>query len=154
MKDVVGSPGTWSSLILRFGQCAFAGASIGVMASALGFSSYTAFCYLIASMGLQALWSFGLACLDVYSLKTKRDLHNPVLVSLFVVGDWVTAVLSFAAACSSAGVIVLFERDVHFCRMYPQFPCSRYELSIVLAFITWSFIGTSSLVMFSLLASL
>lgn len=49
MKDVVGSPGTWSSLILRFGQCAFAGASIGVMASALGFSSYTAFWYLSRS---------------------------------------------------------------------------------------------------------
>lgn len=47
------------------------------------------FSYLIASMGLQALWSLGLACLDVYALRIKRDLHNPVLVSLFVVGDWV-----------------------------------------------------------------
>ncbi|XP_072975846.1 CASP-like protein 5B3 [Typha angustifolia] len=154
MKEVVGSPGTWSGLLLRTGQCAFAGASIGVMVSALGFSNYTAFCYLIASMGLQALWSFGLACLDVYALKTKRDLHNPVLVSLFVVGDWVTATLSFAAACSSAGVAVLFERDVQFCRMYPQFSCSRYELSVVLAFMTWSFVATSSLVMFWLMASL
>ncbi|URE13460.1 CASP-like protein [Musa troglodytarum] len=89
MKVVVGSPGTWSGLLLRTGQCVFAGASIGVMVSALGFSNYTAFCYLIASMGLQVLWSLGLACLDVYALKIKRDLHNPVLVSLFVVGDWV-----------------------------------------------------------------
>ncbi|MQL79271.1 hypothetical protein Taro_011702 [Colocasia esculenta] len=46
--------------------------------------------YLIASMGLQVLWSMGLACLDVYALRIKRDLHNPVSVSLFVVGDWVT----------------------------------------------------------------
>lgn len=45
--------------------------------------------YLIASMGLQVLWSFGLACLDAYALRLKRDLQNPVLVSLFVVGDWV-----------------------------------------------------------------
>lgn len=45
--------------------------------------------YLIASMGLQLLWSFGLGCLDMYALRIKRDLHNPVLVSLFVVGDWV-----------------------------------------------------------------
>lgn len=45
--------------------------------------------YLIASMGLQVLWSFGLACLDVFALRIKRDLQNPVLVSLFVVGDWV-----------------------------------------------------------------
>jgi hypothetical protein len=47
------------------------------------------FSYLIASMGLQVLWSFGLACLDVYALTRKRDLQNPILVSLFVVGDWV-----------------------------------------------------------------
>ncbi|KAJ8498239.1 hypothetical protein OPV22_008791 [Ensete ventricosum] len=102
MKVVFGSPGTWSGLLLRTGQWVFAGASIGVMLSAFGFSNYTAFCYLIASMGLQALWSLGLACLDIYALKVKRDLHNPLLVSLFVVGDWVTAALSLAAACSSA----------------------------------------------------
>ncbi|XP_042411725.1 CASP-like protein 5B3 isoform X2 [Zingiber officinale] len=123
MKVAVGSPGTWSGLLLRTGQCAFAGTSIGVMVSTLGFSNYTAFCYLIASMGLQVLWSFGLACLDAYALKIKRDLHNPVLVSLFVVGDWVTATLSLAAACSSAGVIVLFARDVHFCTTIPHFSC-------------------------------
>lgn len=45
MRVVVGSPGTWSGLLLRIGQCSFAGASIGVMVSALGFSNYTAFWY-------------------------------------------------------------------------------------------------------------
>lgn len=49
------------------------------------------FCsYLIASMGLQVIWSFVLALLDAYSLMKKKALHNPVLVSLFVVGDWVS----------------------------------------------------------------
>lgn len=43
MKVVAGSPGTWSGLLLRTGQCVFAGASIGVMLSAFGFSNYTAF---------------------------------------------------------------------------------------------------------------
>ncbi|XP_066394022.1 CASP-like protein 5B3 isoform X2 [Miscanthus floridulus] len=145
MKDVVGSPGTWSGMALRLSQCVSAGASMGAMATAYGFSNYTAFCYLIASMALQLLWSFGLACLDIYSLKTKRDLHNPVLV---------TAILSFAAASASAGVTILFERDVHFCRMYPQLSCGRYALSVVLAFITWSFIATSAVSMFWLLPSL
>ncbi|XP_020113530.1 CASP-like protein 5B3 isoform X2 [Ananas comosus] len=144
MKELLGSPGTWSGLMLRLGQCAFAGASIGVMVSALGFANYTAFCYLIASMGLQGLWSFGLACLDAYALKLKKDLHNPILV---------TAILSFAAACSSGGVVVLFERDVHFCKL-PWFSCGKYELSTALAFIAWSLIATSSLVMFWLLAAL
>ncbi|KAJ4704605.1 CASP-like protein [Melia azedarach] len=125
MKELVGSPGTVSGLVLRIGQCGFAAASIGVMASAIGFSSYTAFCYLIASMGLQMLWSFGLACLDVYALRRKRDLQNPVLVSLFVVGDWVTAMLSLAAACSSAGVVVLYARDLNFCRPQNHLSCGR-----------------------------
>jgi hypothetical protein len=43
MKDVVGSPGTWSGMALRLSQCVSAGASMGAMATAYGFSNYTAF---------------------------------------------------------------------------------------------------------------
>nr|DAD26531.1 TPA_asm: hypothetical protein HUJ06_027999 [Nelumbo nucifera] len=111
------------------------------------------FSYLIASMGLQVLWSLGLACLDAYALRIKRDLRNPVLVSLFVVGDWVTATLSLAAACSSAGVTVLYARDLNFCKTQPLLPCSRFQISVALAFITWVLIAISSLIMFWLLAS-
>ncbi|OAY80067.1 CASP-like protein 5B3 [Ananas comosus] len=153
MKVMVGRPGTWSGLLLRTGQCASAAASMGVMLSALGFPNYTAFCFLIASMGLQALWSLGLACLDVFAIKMKRDLHNPMLVSLFVVGDWVTATLSLAAACSSAGVTILFARDQPFCGEVSQLSCGKYEISIVLAFITWLLVALSSLITFWLLAS-
>ncbi|MBA0697886.1 hypothetical protein Goari_021405 [Gossypium aridum] len=119
------------------------------------FDVYNAFCfsYLIASMGLQLLWSFGLACLDVYALRGKRDLQNPVLVSLFVVGDWVTAMLSLAAACSSAGIIVLYARDLDFCKAQSHIPCRQFEISIILAFITWLLITMSSHVMFWILAS-
>ena len=49
--------------------------------------------YLVAAMGLQFLWSFGLATLDAYALLIKRGLRNPILVSLFVVGDWVSTPL-------------------------------------------------------------
>ncbi|XP_039013486.1 CASP-like protein 5B2 [Hibiscus syriacus] len=153
MKEVIGRPGSVSGLTLRITQCAFAAASIALMVSVSGFSSYTAFCYLIASMGLQLLWSFGLACLDVYALRRKRDLQNPVLVSLFIVGDWVTAMLSLAAACSSAGVIVLYERDLDFCKPQSRIPCRQFEISIILAFITWLLISMSSHVMFWILAS-
>ncbi|CAO2820314.1 CASP-like protein 5B2 isoform X1 [Amaranthus tricolor] len=151
MKDVVGSPGTKTGLLLRIGQCGFAAASIALMVCSAGFSNYTAFCYLVASMGLQVLWSFGLACLDVYALRIKRDLQSPVLVSLFVVGDWVTAILSLAAACSSAGIVVLYSKDLHLCR--PTFPCGKYQLSVAFAFITWFLIALSSHLMFWILAS-
>jgi hypothetical protein len=40
-------------------------------------------------MALQSLWSLGLACLDGYALKAKKDLTSPILVSLFLVVDWV-----------------------------------------------------------------
>lgn len=55
MKELFGSPGKLSGLCLRIGQCLFAAASLGVMASASGFSTATAFwsvnciffCYLL-----------------------------------------------------------------------------------------------------------
>ncbi|KAH9614431.1 hypothetical protein KSS87_002814 [Heliosperma pusillum] len=243
MKELVGSPGTKTGLILRLGQCAFATASIAVMVSASNFSNFTAFwrcafgggmledgqmasycqksyeemtehcvskgrryasnkkmasclqkcseemaegggsqvvqlrrdlrdcvlcslfltsvlmdlhkfaLYLIASMGLQVLWSFGLACLDVHALRIKRDLQSPVLVSLFVVGDWVTATLSLAAACSSAGIVVLYSKDLGFCKLN-YYPCGKYELSVTFAFLTWFLIAVSSHLMFWILASI
>ncbi|KAL3826032.1 hypothetical protein ACJIZ3_022061 [Penstemon smallii] len=125
MKDLWGSPGTVYGLLLRIGQCLFAAGSIGAMVSALGFSNYTAYCYLIASMGLQILWSFGLACLDFYALQIKRDLRSPVLVSL----------------------------DLNYCTGPKHLPCDRFELSIILAFVTWFLIAMSSHVMFWILAS-
>ncbi|XP_073273207.1 CASP-like protein 5B2 [Primulina huaijiensis] len=153
MKDLFGSPGTVSGLLLRIGQCLFAAGSIGAMVSALGFSNFTAYCYLVASMGLQVLWSFGLACLDMYALRIKRDLHRPVLVSLFVVGDWVTATLSLAAACSSSGIAVLYAKDLKVCTGPTHLPCNRFELSIALSFITWFLVAVSSYVMFWISAS-
>ncbi|KAI5346468.1 hypothetical protein PRUPE_2G240600 [Prunus persica] len=153
MKEVFGSPGKVSGLALRIGQCSFAAASIGVMVSAHGFFNSTAFCYLIASMGLQVLWSLGLACLDLHALRSKRSLQNPVLVSLFVVGDWVTAILSLAAACSSAGVTVLYSRDLNYCGPPAQLPCSRFQIAVAFAFISWFLLAVSSIVMFWLLGA-
>ncbi|MBA0750089.1 hypothetical protein Gogos_003951 [Gossypium gossypioides] len=125
---------------------------------------FVGFSYLIASMGIQVLWSFGLACLDFHALRSKTNLHNPVLVSLFVIGDWViiltffskiyfvTAILSLAAACSSAGVTVLYSRDLGYCKS-PQIPCSHFKASILFAFISWFLLAISSHVTFWLLAA-
>ncbi|WVZ17873.1 hypothetical protein V8G54_010855 [Vigna mungo] len=189
MKRLWGGPGTISGFLLRFGQCAFGAASIALMVTGFGFSSYTAFwmmhdpqlkaqayeleygvivifsfkhnsvalpctfSYLIASMGLQFLWSFGLACLDIYALRRKRDVQNPILVSLFVVGDWVTATLSLAAACSSAGVVVLYSRDLNMCATTKRLTCNKYQISVAMAFVTWVLTAMSSHVMFWILAS-
>ncbi|KAF7150298.1 hypothetical protein RHSIM_Rhsim02G0035900 [Rhododendron simsii] len=107
--------------------------------------------YLIASMGLQIIWCSGLAFLDAYALAKKKVLHNHVLVSLFVVGDWVTATLSLAAASASAGVTMLYFADVANCRLGQE--CLKYQISVAFAFLSWITIALSSLIMFWLLAA-
>ncbi|WVZ98831.1 hypothetical protein U9M48_044209 [Paspalum notatum var. saurae] len=152
MVAMAGRPGSWGGLALRAGQALFAAASVFIMFFSPGFASYTAFCYLIASMGLQTMWSFGLACLDGYAINNNKNIATPILLSFFVVGDWVTAILSFAAASSSAGVVILFQKDVLFCRRYPQLPCGRFEIATAFAFLSWALSATSALIMFWLLA--
>lgn len=149
MKDFPGTPGTLVGLILRILQCLFAAGAIASMTTTSTFFTYTAFCYMIAAMGLQTLWSFGLACLDAYALSKNKLIHNPVLVSLFVVGDWVTALLSLAAAASSAGVTVLFYQDLGICHG----DCPRQQLAISLAFLSWALVQVSSLIMLWILVA-
>ncbi|KAJ9684358.1 hypothetical protein PVL29_016704 [Vitis rotundifolia] len=153
MKVLFGSPGRLSGLVLRMGQCSFAASSIGIMLSASGYSGSTAFCYLIASMGLQILWSFALACVDMQALRLRRNLQHPVLLSLFVVGDWVTSLLSLAAASASAGVVLLYARDLNYCSSIIHPPCAKFQISVALAFISWFLLAISSYVMFWLLCS-
>lgn len=151
MKSLAGAPGTWTGLILRMAQCLFSVGSIASMTTTKTFFSFTAFCYLIASMGLQAIWSFGLAVMDVYALSKKKDLHNSILLSLFAVGDWVTATLSLAAAASSAGITVLYFDDLGGCSLGEE--CSKYQMAVALAFLSWITIAISSLIMFWLVAA-
>ncbi|PWA89860.1 hypothetical protein CTI12_AA106450 [Artemisia annua] len=105
------------------------------------------------TMGLQVLWSFGLACLDIHALRLNKDLHNHIFLSLLVVGDWVTAILSLAAASSSAGVMVVFIKDTNICRVQPTLSCNTFQISIALAFVAWFLLAVSSYVMFWLLAT-
>ncbi|XAR48989.1 hypothetical protein NMG60_11031995 [Bertholletia excelsa] len=151
MKDFSGTPGTVTSLVLRISQCLFASGSIVCMTTTSSFFNITAFCYLIASMGLQVIWSCALAFLDAYSLAKKKVLHNHIVVSLFVVGDWVTATLSLAAASASGGITVLYFSDYGHCSIGEA--CQKYQMSVVLAFLSWITISISSLIMLWLLAA-
>ncbi|KAL1222669.1 CASP-like protein 5B3 [Cardamine amara subsp. amara] len=151
MIDIPGTPGTLTGLVLRISQCVFAAGSISYMVTSGGFFSFTAFCYLIAAMGLQVLWSFGLAVLDTFALVRKKTLLSPVLVSLFVVGDWVTSTLSLAGASSAAGITVLYFGDLGSCSFKAE--CWKYQLSVALAFLCWITIAISSLTTLWLLAS-
>ncbi|KAI3519978.1 hypothetical protein L2E82_32244 [Cichorium intybus] len=153
MKSLFGSPGKASGLALRMCQCLFAAASLAVMASATGFSTATSFCYLIAAMGLEFLWSFGLACLDIHALRLNKDLHNHIFLSFLVVGDWVTVILSLAAASSSAGVMILFMKDTDICTSQRSLPCNTFQISIALAFVAWFLLAISSYLALWLLAT-
>lgn len=65
----------------------------------------------------------------------------------------VTAILSLAAACSSAGVTVLYSRDLNYCGPPAHLPCSRFQIAVAFAFISWFLLAVSSIVMFWLLGA-
>ncbi|XP_021725886.1 CASP-like protein 5B3 [Chenopodium quinoa] len=151
MKDFAGTPGTITGLLLRIAQFMFAAGAVATMASSSSFSRFTAFCYLIASMGLQVIWSLSLALMDAYALAKKIVIHNHILVSLFVIGDWVTASLSLAAASASAGITVLYIHDIRGCTIAAE--CFKYQIAVAFAFLSWLTVFISSLIMFWLLAA-
>lgn len=134
MRDVHGMPATIGGLALRISQLAFAAVAVSVMATTSDFPSVTAFRYLVAAAGLQSLWSLSLAIVDTYALLVGRCLHNRLVVCLFAVGDGITSILTFAAACSCAGITVLIDNDLNLCR---QNHCAEFEAATAMAFLSW-----------------
>ncbi|CAM0950758.1 unnamed protein product [Alopecurus aequalis] len=153
MKLIVGSPGTWSGMALRVSQCVFAAASMYAMVTAFGFSNYSAFGYMQIVLMPQFMWSLYRACVDIFSVRNNKDLHNAWVVTRIVIVDWIMAVLVFPAASASASVTILFTGDMHFCRVYPRLACGQFVLSTVLAFILWSLDAASCFSGFWLLVS-
>ncbi|KAJ8497617.1 hypothetical protein OPV22_008169 [Ensete ventricosum] len=150
MKDIQGMPGTPGGLALRFFQFAFAVAALGVMVSTSDFASVTAFCYLVAAVILQCLWSISLAFLDIYALLVQRSLRNTRALCMFTIGDGITSTLTFAAACASAGITVLIGNDLNVCS---QNHCTSFETATAMAFISWFAVSPSFLLNFWSLAS-
>ncbi|TVU10938.1 hypothetical protein EJB05_44494 [Eragrostis curvula] len=154
MKDVVGSPGTWSGLALRVSQCLCAAASFTTMWFADGSEHYSAFWFMAISMEMLFFWSFTRAWVDITSLRNNIDLHNLDHVCMVLVYDWLAAFMSFASTAASAGVAIYLERDFNHCKTNPHLSCGQYKLSVILASMTWSFIAASATASFWLMASL
>ncbi|XAR69095.1 hypothetical protein NMG60_11000563 [Bertholletia excelsa] len=150
MKDVQGMPGTPGGLVLRLFQFLFAVVSLCVMVTTSDFPSVTAFCYLVAAVGLQSLWSLSLAMVDIYALLVRRSLRNARIVSLFTIGDGIISTLTFAAACASAGITVLIGNDLNRCAVNH---CARFESAAAMAFISWFAVSPSFFLNFWSLAS-
>ncbi|KAL6603998.1 hypothetical protein ACP70R_044359 [Stipagrostis hirtigluma subsp. patula] len=154
MKDVPGSPGTWGGLALRVSQVVCALASLVAMATSFGSFYTTAFCYLMSSMFVELLWGLILLCVDVYSLKTKWDLHRTGFVLCYVLGDWIFAITSSATVCSAAAVIIFLGTDIELHTIDLHMSYSRFKVSVVLGFMAWSFLAATATSNFFLLASL
>ncbi|XAR69098.1 hypothetical protein NMG60_11000566 [Bertholletia excelsa] len=86
-------------LVLRLFQFLFAVVSLCVMVTTSDFPSVTAFCYLVAAVGLQSLWSLSLAMVDIYALLVRRSLRNARIVSLFTIGDGIISTLTLLLLC-------------------------------------------------------
>uniref|UniRef100_A0A0D3FPI5 CASP-like protein n=2 Tax=Oryza TaxID=4527 RepID=A0A0D3FPI5_9ORYZ len=150
-----GAVGSAGSLGLRVGQAVFSSASLLFMSVGVEFFSYTAFCFLVTIMGLVIPWSCTLAMIDVYSILVGCPLRVPGVMVIVVIGDWieiknfacnlfqVLAILSLAAASSSAAVIDLL-LQFHGSHCSPRF-CGRYQLSAMMAFLSWFLTAASSL---------
>ncbi|KAJ6816784.1 CASP-like protein 5C1 [Iris pallida] len=150
-RPAEGSVGTTASLSLRVGQALFSSASLFFMSVGVEFYSYTSFCFLVTIMGLVIPWSTTLAMVDVYSICVGCPLRLPGVMVIVVVGDWVLAILSLAAACASASVVdLLVHADGAYCP--PRF-CGRYQLSAIMAFLSWFLTAASSLFNLWLVAS-
>ncbi|CAL4919273.1 unnamed protein product [Urochloa decumbens] len=147
-----GAVGSAGSLGLRVGQAVFSSASLLFMSVGVEFFSYTAFCFLVTIMGLVIPWSCTLAMIDVYSVFVGCPLRVPGVMFIVVVGDWVLSVLSFAAACSSAAVIDLL-LQFHGSQCSPRF-CGRYQLSAMMAFLSWFLTAASAIFNFWFVASM
>ncbi|RAL54647.1 unnamed protein product [Cuscuta campestris] len=134
MNNFQGMPGTAGSLFLRLSQLAFAVISLCVMATTSDFLSATAFCFLVAAVSLQSLWSLSLLIADVYALLVKRSFRNNRFLRLFTIGDGVTSTLTFAAACASAGITVLIGNDIDKCAVNH---CKRFMSATAMTFFCW-----------------
>ncbi|MBA0796886.1 hypothetical protein Gohar_007618 [Gossypium harknessii] len=63
-----------------------------------------------------------------------RSLQNYRVVTFFTIGDGIASTLTFAAACSSAGITVLIDNDLDICS---QNHCVQFETATAMAFISW-----------------
>ncbi|XP_044354281.1 CASP-like protein 5A1 [Triticum aestivum] len=130
MDDVPGKPGTLCGLGLRCAQFICASITLSVMANT-HFRPFPSFRFVIAAVGLLFLWSLVLALLDIYALLAKRHLRHPLLSRLFSVGDGITAVTMYSAACMS-GAVSRFFSDSELCTANH---CVSYVIAIAFAFL-------------------
>lgn len=121
-------------LLIRLVQALLAAAAVAAMASARDFASLTAFRYLVSAAALQCLWSLALTILYFYALLVGRSYRNPRAIAILCVGDWITAGLTFTAACASAGITTFISDDVEAC--YDNH-CPSFMSATAMAFLSW-----------------
>ncbi|XP_051189659.1 CASP-like protein 5A1 isoform X3 [Lolium perenne] len=122
------------ALVARLAQALLAAAAVAAMVSASDFASLTAFRYLVAAEALQCLWSLALSILYCYALLVGRSYRSPRAIAILCAGDWITGVLTFTAACASAGITTFVNDDVEACF---ENHCPSFMAATALAFLTW-----------------
>lgn len=56
----------------------------------------------------------------------------------------ILGIFAFMAASAAGGLILLMERNVHFCNVYPYLACRRYMITVIFTWLTWSFLAGSA----------
>lgn len=126
--------GTVGGLVLRISQMMFTVAGLCLMITTSDFPTATAFLYFIVAAGLQIIWSLVLAIADMYALLVRHGVQNSNFPSLLAIGDGVMCILTFTAACASAGVTVLIAGDLKSCNTNH---CKEFQTATAMGFLTW-----------------
>ncbi|KAJ6850264.1 CASP-like protein 5A1 [Iris pallida] len=87
---------------------------------------------------------------DVYAILVMRCLRNRRITCFFTLGDGITSTLTFAGACSSAGITVLIGNDLGLCS---ENHCASFETATAMAFLSWFVVSISFMLNFWLLAA-
>lgn len=129
--------GTPWGLALRTAQVVCATMVFMVMP---GLSEVPLFWVLAGAAGAQCLWNLALIILNIYALLLSRGLQSRKPLFLFVLGDMIFgALVSFGAACTSAGVTTFMD-DLKVCS---EFECGRFKAATAMGFMSWLFVAPS-----------
>ncbi|KAL6599297.1 hypothetical protein ACP70R_045791 [Stipagrostis hirtigluma subsp. patula] len=133
---VPGAPGTRLGLGFRGAQAVFSSVAFVVMLCAR--DSTAAFMYvafLVATAGVQFLWSAILVVLDLHALRYNGALlQNRRVICSIATGDVIVAGIAFAGASASSGVATLINYDLQQCSINR---CGIFNSATGMAFMGW-----------------
>ncbi|XP_047324354.1 uncharacterized protein LOC124927897 isoform X1 [Impatiens glandulifera] len=150
MKTFAGTPGTTTSLIIRLSQLLLGIALSVVYSIAMNPVQFEMFSFMVFPIILQVVWGVITTVADGWAVWRKAPFHNRRNVTLGLIIDWGTLLLSLAAAAISSDMLDLYIHD----RGNKKEDVRMFQTYIVLTFLAWIPTAISSLILLWILPAL